>query len=125
MGQFSRFATRWLRRYWKSVVCAAAIEAITLSAVLVNTGSVALAGDSLPSGGSTWAGNGDCWQAQTPVMCRNTWNGKGSAIYMRLIDQLSDTPFTTMPIPHAPIGTMPLVRNTAASALAPVTHGPI
>jgi hypothetical protein len=76
-------------RYWKQAVTVVALEAV-LFAVITLGATPALAGDTYPNGGSTWAGNGDCWQPQTPWMCRATWTGRGSQIYMRIIDQLSD-----------------------------------
>jgi hypothetical protein len=76
----------------KAVTALMAIEAVTISAVvfLINA-PAASAGDTLPSGGTTWAGNGDCWQPQTPTMCRTVWAGRGSQIHMTIIDQMNDT----------------------------------
>jgi reprolysin-like metallo-peptidase family M12B len=82
---------RCMRLYWAPVVAAVTIEVLCLSVMLIGSTTTALAGDTYPFGGSAWSGNGDCWQAQTPVMCRNVWNGKDSTIHMRLIDQLNDT----------------------------------
>lgn len=89
--QFLRCLGRSIGRASAAVLALMAIEALAISAVafLVNT-PVALAGDTYPSGGPTWAGNGDCWQPQTPLMCRTVWAGRGSQIHMRIIDQLND-----------------------------------
>jgi hypothetical protein len=35
------------------------------------------------------AGNGDCWQPTTPLMCRTAWPGRNQLIYFRAIDQFS------------------------------------
>jgi hypothetical protein len=35
------------------------------------------------------AGNGDCWQPYTPLMCRVTWPGRAYPVYFRAIDQFS------------------------------------
>ncbi len=66
-----------------------ALDAMVLAAAGIAASTVvAWAGDTYPNGGATWSGNGDCWQAQTPLMCRTTYTGRGSLIYMRIIDQL-------------------------------------
>lgn len=74
-----------VRRYWRPATALVAIEATTLFAIAMVTAPVALAGDTLPQGG-----NGDCWRAGTPWMCRTNWTGRGSQIHMRIIDVLSD-----------------------------------
>src|SRR5712691_3771166 len=75
-----------LAQAWKPIVTLMAVEAVVLSAVaFIATAPPALAGDSYPQGG-----NGDCWRAGTPTMCRSTWLGTNSYIYMRIIDQLGD-----------------------------------
>lgn len=35
-------------------------------------------------------GNGDCWRAGTPVLCRLPWRGMNEFVYVRLVDQLND-----------------------------------
>jgi hypothetical protein len=77
---------RAARKARKPVTTLMAVEAIVLSAVaFIATAPPALAGDSYPQGS-----NGDCWRVGTPEMCRTTWTGKNSSIYMRMIDQLGD-----------------------------------
>jgi len=81
----SRSLRRMLRQladFWPQIIAVVAIDALLIASAPV----VAIAGDTYPQGG-----NGDCWRGGTPVMCRTTWTGRNSPIYMRIIDQLSDT----------------------------------
>jgi len=77
-------------RFWRPATTVLVIEAIALSTIaVVGTARIASAGDTYPNNPP---GNyGDCWQPLTPTMCRTTWTGRGSSIWMRLIDQMNDT----------------------------------
>jgi hypothetical protein len=85
-----RLIRRLIVRYWRQAAALVAVEAVLFAIITGSAVTPVLAGDTLPIGGSSWSNNGDCWQSQTPEMCRTSWQGKDSPIYMRIIDQLNN-----------------------------------
>jgi Metallo-peptidase family M12B Reprolysin-like len=78
-----RGTKRFAHDLWKPLVSLAVVEAVVIASVAFLGATPVRAGDTYPQGG-----NGDCWRAGTPEMCRNTWAGANTYLYMRIIDQL-------------------------------------
>jgi hypothetical protein len=65
----------------RSVLTTTAAALVIATTSSLNEVSVANAGHQIVQG--------DCWQAQTRTMCRVTWAGQNTQLYIRLIDQFS------------------------------------